>query len=137
MGPQYTAIPAVGGGWPCKPKGLRGPMGKKTRKPREEEHTKVSSRGFHTLAGGERSFYLPIGYIKDGTMIAEKIHSAHMIKTDQLHKRYMHVLNMNFRLWLLSSPSAALCRYPCFPLEVANPFTQSPGLWCDTHAHLG
>lgn len=60
-----------------------------------------------------------------------------MIKTDQLHKRYMHGLNVNFRLWLLSSLSAALCTYPRFPLQVANPFTQSTGLRCDTHAHLG
>lgn len=64
MVPQYTAIPAMGGGWPYKGMGLRGLMGKKTRKPREEEHTKVSSRGFHALAGGERSFYLPMATSK-------------------------------------------------------------------------
>lgn len=33
-------------------------MGKKIKKPREEEHTKVHSRWFHALAGGELSFRL-------------------------------------------------------------------------------
>lgn len=32
--------------------------GKKIKKPREEEHTKAHSRGFHALAGGELSFHL-------------------------------------------------------------------------------
>lgn len=38
--------------------GARGLMGKNITKPREAEHTKVHSRGFHALAGGELSFRL-------------------------------------------------------------------------------
>lgn len=44
--------------------GLRGLMGKKIRKPREEAHTNVPSRGFHILARGELSFYLPMAISK-------------------------------------------------------------------------
>lgn len=81
MVPQYTAIPAMGGGWPYKGMGLRGLMGKKTRQRREESIQKCLPEGsMHLL---EVAVILPPnGYIK---MEIRSLRRFTLIKYEKTH----------------------------------------------------